>query len=741
MNPYRLPDILASEIDEYEKSVTSYLNKEIPGVKMKVIRIPFGCYEQRDNEKYMVRIRLPGGAITPSQLIGVAELARSYSSAPLHFTTRQDIQIHSVELFDTIAILRKLYSIGLTTRGTGGNTVRGISASWDAGCNPDHAFDVSPYAEELTTRLIAESDSWNLPRKLKIAFSGDKNDSAFATVNDLGFIAKTNRAGDPGFAVFIGGGMGSHPQTGIRIRDFIPAKDTGAYAQAVKRMFDKYGNRKDKRRARLRFVRETLGEEGFVTKFEEELALVIREGYAPLDIERMEKTTNPHFIVVPFFLGDCDPSIAISIAQVAMPLGDLSLRVLPTQNLLVRNIPENDTSVLRESLGELSMISEVPPVFGNAVACAGASTCKLGIGLSRDLLEAIKEKSQRDGSALLPEIQDVTIKISGCPNSCGQHATADIGFAGVAKRSGEHPYPAYALFVGARIRETLPELGRKIATIPARHIPEFVSALFGYISAKRARGEQFSDFAKRCEGDIAGLAERFATVPAFGQTPDFFKDWGANEFFSLAKRAEGECSAGLIDLIEYDLFSALAELQKYSESDGGQRSLIESVYSSARALLVAKGLEAKSQADALAQFRNHFIGKHIDPSYNQLLTNLEMKRPITCAEAESFFRAIKSLYERMDNSLGFPEIAPAIEAQANSRTQEHKDLRGVPCPLNFVKTKLALESMKRGDILEVLLDDGEPIDNVPGSVIAEGHSILKQERVGDHWLLAIERGE
>ncbi len=742
MRGYRIPESYYGEIDEYEKTVASFVRGDIPAVKMKTVRIPFGCYEERTGGKYMLRVRLAAGTITPAQLAGVANIAARYSQMPLHFTTRQDVQIHSLGLADTSAIIRELAGLGLSVRGSGGNTVRNVVASWDAGLSAEHPFDVSRYAEALTTRLIAERDSWELPRKFKAAFSGDETDSAYAAVNDLGFIAKRSDDGTAGFSVFLGGGAGAHPTVGIRIRDFIPARDVASYAQAAKRLFDRYGNRKNKHRARLRFVRETLGDHAFVRRFEDELVRVRESGYPELEIDAGERSPSGGYVIVPLFLGDCGIEEASTIAREAASFGTRAVRALPSQNLVIMNVPENETDALRARLRGSGVIRDMPSVFTNAVACAGASTCKLGICLSRNLLTAMYEASADSAHANPKLPDDLSIRISGCPNSCGQHALADIGFAGTAKRNGERQYPAYTLYAGADINGLNPALGKKLGVVPARRIPDFMSALSGLIAETLKDGERWASFVTRKEADIRGLALRFGPEQEGGTDDDFYMDWGTDEPFSLAKRSEGECSAGLLDLVEYDLArarEAIISAENAETETGAEALLSESVVASAHALLIAKGLEAKGREEVIELFRANFIGRHIGNEYDDLLSRVTGGGHVSAADAESILGAVKGLYERMDTTLAFPELEHRSEASPVSAVR--KDLRGVACPLNFVKTKLALDSMETGEILEILLDDGEPIDNVPGSVEAEGHTVVRREKAGGHWVVVIKKGE
>ena len=260
---YTIPDSLKTEIDELESKIQQFQNGRLEAAALKVHRVPFGVYEQRKDNTYMVRIRCAGGAMTPAQLRLVAELSQRHGADTLHITTRQELQIHDVELDKVVPIMRQLLPAGLSTRGGGGNTVRNITASVDSGVAADEVFDVSPYAFALTSRLVSEPDSWLLPRKYKIAFSNSSRDTARAAFNDLGFIART-RNGVKGFEVYVAGGMGTKPQAGHRLHEFVADSEVYLIAEAVKRIFNQHGNRKNRHAARLRFLWNRLGEAGFL---------------------------------------------------------------------------------------------------------------------------------------------------------------------------------------------------------------------------------------------------------------------------------------------------------------------------------------------------------------------------------------------------------------------------------------------------------------------------------------------
>jgi sulfite reductase (ferredoxin) len=241
---YIIPPTLPQEIDHLESLINQTLRGELEPSALKAHRVPFGVYEQRKDNTYMVRIRCTGGTLTPGQLRVIAQLSQQYGAHSLHITTRQEIQIHDVALENISPTIRRLLAAGLVTRGGGGNTVRNILISPESGVDPLEVFDITPYALALTSRLINEPDSWLLPRKFKISFSKSSADTAFATFNDLGFIAARKDEAQ-GFMVYMAGGMGSNPQTGHMVHEFLPESDVCFVAEALKRVFDKYGNRKN----------------------------------------------------------------------------------------------------------------------------------------------------------------------------------------------------------------------------------------------------------------------------------------------------------------------------------------------------------------------------------------------------------------------------------------------------------------------------------------------------------------
>jgi sulfite reductase (ferredoxin) len=774
---YEIPVSLPGEIDELESLIAKYVAGALDAASLKARRVPFGCYEQRKDGTYMVRARTAGGAVTPAQLRAIAAVCDKYGSDSIHITTRQEFQVHDVALENVIAVMRELLAAGLATRGGGGNTVRNIMVSPDAGVSPDEVFDPSPYAFALTSRLISEPDSWVLPRKFKITFSNSDTDTAYAQFNDLGFVAKIKN-GVKGFKVYVAGGMGTKPEVAHLLHDFIPASDTYVVAEAAKRVFDQHGNRKNKHAARLRFLWNQLGEARFRELYENELeklrrqnppAFTVSEDHAPLttpslapvEVETPEFETwkrryvtaqrqpGLHSILIPVFLGNLKTKDAIALADFLSGFGTDVVRATLGQNLRLRNIPGAYLGNVYQLVSGFSELSSAPSLLANSIACTGADTCKLGICLPKGALQAIARKLAKSGLDV-DQLADFKINLSGCPNTCGQHMVADLGFYGMVGRKGQVMYPAYGVVAGAVVSEGKARLATIVDRIGSRDLPDFVVDLLKIYIEKKSRFASFDAYVD-AEGaqDIRSICDRYREVPEFKDDKNYYYDWGAEEVFSLVGRGVGECSAGLFDLIEVDLKQidelgrALADGVSGDERDN---ALYQLTLSSARMLLVTRAIEAPTDAAVFASFSKHFIEAGlVDTRFEDVIKAAQSNDISALRASESEIRAlaqeIKKLYASMDNSLRFPaETTPKSGSAVMAPTAPvERDYRGVKCPMNFVKIKLNLSKMQKGQRVRVLLDDGAPIENVPRSVAQEGHKVLEQTKVGDHWAVLIEK--
>jgi sulfite reductase (ferredoxin) len=510
-----IPESVKEDTLNYRSQVKKFLSGYTSPVAFWAYRVPMGVYEQRVVGKYMVRVRIGAGLALPYQLERIAQLSKTYGSGIVHVTTRQDIQIHQVNIEDTPDVLEGLLEVDLSTRGGGGNTVRNVTACPRAGVCPKEEFDVAPYAIATAEYLLQDRSSFNLPRKYKIVFSGCSDDCAFASVADLGFFAHTKN-GVKGFSVYAAGGLGSNPAVAAKIEDFIEAKEVFEVAEAIKRLFDKYGDRANKHKARLRYVLARIGVEEFIKLYQEEREILKAHGlpfksptirdlntvYGVLEASDNagqkqanvlpEKITGRYTVQLWLRNGDIPADDLNKVGQIAARDGQGLIRTTQLQDILITSVAQEDIDKVNGELNNLSI-----NVFGSGnpkvVACAGASTCKLGLCLSRGLADAISEKLSKNNIRLPESI----IRISGCPNSCGHHYIADLGLQGRVKRVDGKLMPWYDVLVGATTVEGNAHLAERIGTVTAKKIPEILAKAFeaGKIKKEKLKNlvEQYSD--------------------------------------------------------------------------------------------------------------------------------------------------------------------------------------------------------------------------------------------------------
>lgn len=779
-NTYRLPDTLSGDITKFAKLAEGYVGKTVSATEFKAFRVPLGVYEQRKDDVYMARVRATGGVISPSQFLRLIEIGKEHKSDLLHLTTRQEIQIQNLSLDEVEAVLRELQREGLATKGGGGNTVRNIMVSEFSGIAEEETFDTTPYAIELTSLMVAEPDSYLLPRKMKIAFSSDENNIDYAAINDVGLVAQI-RDGKRGFRVYVGGGAGVRPSTGWLLFDFMPVEDLYILVKSLKNFFSAHGNRKDRNKARIRFIFYKLGEEEtirLIKKYFDEFKGVGKnlEVSQPKEVRpaynytpKVAPDTQDYItwkeryvikqrqegyvsVLLPVILGNIwlDERIAQlkKVLEFVGQFGEHTIRFTNTQNIRFRNIPEQALPELYSLVKYFDKEISAPAIVNNIVSCTGADTCRLGIALSKGLAAAIRKELLRSDIEL-DKLSDVSIHVTGCPNSCGQQLWTDIGFAGRPLRN-ERTYPGYQVFLGAS-RKKDPKLAEAVGVINARDIPKFLVRLFKYFLSV---GE--SDFSSYIQNEgrekVAELLAEYKDVPSFADDKNYYFDWGAEEIFTIAPRGKAECSAGLFDMINVDLDTINANRKILDEeTDGEKRSnaIYNIIFSSSRMLLVTRGLDPKTVEETYDLFIENFIdtgyvGERFKTIVLQARNDISVDFQPYKDEAIALADSVTELYNGMDDSLQFKKVEkekPGVISTAymSNEANRKKDLRGVLCPMNFVKTKLELATMQSGDILEILLDDGQPIDNVPGSVKLEGHTILEQAPVENYWKVVIKK--
>ena len=746
-----------NDIEKFARLANGYQQQTVSTTEFKAFRVPMGVYEQRKNEVYMARIRATGGVIKPEQLLRVIDIAKENGSNLLHITTRAEVQILNLQLDKMENVLRQLQEAGLSTKGGGGNTVRNIIVSEFSGIDKGEVFDTTPYAIALANAVVPEPDSYLMPRKMKIAFSSNDKFIDYAGINDIGFVAQI-KDGKRGFKVYIGGGAGSKPSVGWLWREFLPAEDLYALVKAMKKFFIDHGNRKDKYKARIRFIFYKLGKEETFRLideyFEKEKATLpspslLRACSPEHPLERKKGRESSPFkgelergfvsFVVPITLGnihlDDEEKVGAlkDLIRFVAQFGDDTLRFTTRQNIRLRNIPAEAQDELSKYIKRYVPENfSKPAVINNIVSCTGADTCRLGICLSKGLTNAIIKALEESGLDL-DLLQDARINVSGCPNLCGQPLWSDLGFVGKVLHT-DHVYPAYQVYVGANYTDS-PALAEGIGTISAYDTPKFVVDLVRKFS--EAKPQTFNSWLRSADGRATAeeLIAKYKDIPPFAEDKNYYFDWGSDEVFNVTKRGKPECSAGLFDMIQVDQ-DAIKEAR--------DKSAYDVIFHASRMLLVTRGLDPQDAAGVFDAFIEHFINTgYVDSAFKTLISQAKAEGnqgSYDNAKANALADAVIELYQGMDDSLNFKASPqPSHEGKGGGRDRL-KDLRGVLCPMNFVKTKLELATMQSGEVLEIWLDDGKPIENVPGSVKLEGHEILSQTQHTDgYWQVLIKK--
>ena len=839
---YRIPSTLNGDLDYTQSLIDQFKAGEIQAGQLKSNRVPMGIYEQRKNQHYMLRLRCAGGLVTPELLAKIAFVGHQLSTSHLHVTTRQEIQIHNVDIEDAIPALKKLEKVGISSAGGGGNTVRNMIVDDRSGLTADEEFDVYPYVEELTSRLIAEKDSFTMPRKYKVAIDTSVATGNYSYIADLGLQARI-KDGQRGFRVLIAGSAASNAHTGWEVFDFLPEKDLYRAAKALKNWFHKYGNRRNRHKARMRYVFYKYGTEEAKRLYLEEFEELKKDGSidfeapalplehhkpnfpplkAPTDFETWKhryahKQTNAEglkenlwYAYIPLRHGNNSTDFFAEVAEYLGNYGNDVIRFTKKEQIQVRNIPEEylpDIYAFFKKLGVYQV--DYPVVVTNLTCCTGADTCRLGICLPKGAIDAIA-KQLLNSDLNLDTIPDFELRMNGCTNICALATWGDLGFSGRVGRVGDDPYPAYTVWLPVKGKH---EIDLQQGYIAAKKIPAFVEDYLRDVIQEQANYADYYDYvAKRGAGFIKKLIAKYKEIAPFTEEPDTFYDFGDDEKFSLIKYGKAECSAGLFDIIEIDQDTIREKrkevdqllqdktLKESTSANQEQANKVEKllhdiVFSENRMLLVTRGLDPRTDEDVYQGFEKEFIGAGIIPQKFKVLTEKARNNNSLIAEKpliDELAQLLNDLYQNMDDSLQFKLSSDSSQTDAKDSKEKDnqkeksvksvcvsesknandksvssvksvgqkngseneekesaesaaispdvkKDFRGVMCPMNFVKTKIALTPMKSGQILEILLDDGAPIENVPGSVKGEGHTILSTEKIENYWKVLIRK--
>jgi len=761
------------DLREYEAGLAAFEAGRMSEEAFTPFRLQMGIYGQRQDGVQMIRVKLPGGRVTPAQLEVIADCIEDYAGQLdmpkfAHITTRQDIQSHFVALKDTPAFLRRLHAVGLTTREACGNTVRNVSACFLAGVCPSEYADVSVHAQRFAEHFLRHPLAQQFPRKFKVAFSGCATDCGLSGMHDIGFVA-TENDGRRGFQVWAAGGLSTQPVAAMLLEEFIEERELLVVGEALMRMHFKYSDRKRRARARMKYVMLQLGEDGFREEYQKQRAAIDKvhtrdraydeavwrkpSGGFPFNGNPVvDQHDENKAILLNVFRGDLTPEQCRTVSRAANAAGTEDLRVTPEQGMVISSVPEEKVQGVLDTLHVAGIQTEYARAIADIVACPGTETCRLGITSSRGLAEALQPLMAE--IRMDPELSGLRVKASGCQHSCGQHHIADLGFHGLAKKVEGHAVPHYQLHVGGSGRG-----GEHFAfatnPVPAKKAPEAGIAILQAYKVQRAAGESVHDWAARIGKDaINDVLEPFKAGE--GEVDGLMYDWSENEAFSTKDNKKGECAGAVLSMTdallseaEYELMLARAHADAMFWPEAAA-SLRRSAISTARAFLVPHGeapeqdgqvfglLAAKAQGDADVMDGFHAVQQALisidlaDPAPGVI--SLKEKHAAWLKLAAKRFAQVPAEVE------GPVQPAQTVEQNEGASGVAELDLTGVACPMNFVKTKLKLETMSAGSRLTVILDDGEPIANVPRSLEEQGQKVLEQSPISDtQWKIVVEK--
>lgn len=636
--------LVDKDILELGDKIAAFKDGKIPEDKFRSLRLARGVYGQRQLGMQMIRIKLPYGKVTSNQLRRIAQVSDEYSTGRLHITTRQDIQIHHVSLDRTPQLWSDLEKDDVTLREACGNTVRNVTASDNAGINPNELFDVTPYAEQVFQYFLRKPFGQELGRKIKIAFSSDDADDAFTFIHDFGFIPRIkiqDKLQVKGFKVLIGGGLGAQPFLAHVAYEFLPATEIIPFIEASIRIFDRYGERNSRNKARMKYLISKIGLETFLELVGSEKEAVQfelnRDQVKPLnDFETKEQTpleiadlftadlvynqwirTNVFpqkqsgylavYVKVP--LGDFYTNQARSLAYLLDSLNLPELRFTINQNIQIRGVKPEQLQTVYVQLEQLNLVESGYGGLTDITACPGTDTCNLGISNSTNVALELESFIGSNYPKLIEET-GIRIKISGCMNSCGQHGLAHIGFHGSSIKTKEGTLPALQVLLGGgKTGAGTGRIAEKVIKVPSKRVLKVVQTILDDYLQFHENDEEFNTYYDK-QGNTY-FYNLLKPLTDLGHVePEEYLDWGQNERFATAIGV-GECAGVMIDLVGTLFFDAEEKWISAQEALNESRYAdaiyygYAAVIHSAKAKLIEKGIRCNSQHGILTDFDIH----------------------------------------------------------------------------------------------------------------------------------------
>jgi len=674
--------IVEKDIIDLEKKIKLYYEGKIDEERFRSLRLARGVYGQRQFGVQMIRIKLPYGKVTSEQLHRISDVSDEYSRGRLHITTRQDIQIHHVSLDRTPELWAQLEKDDITLREACGNTVRNVTASETAGIDINEPFDVSPYAQALFEFFLRNPVCQEMGRKFKISFSGNDEDTALSFIHDLGFIAKL-KDDKKGFKVMLAGGLGSQAILANTLFEFISEEKIIPLTEAVLRVFDRHGERSKRARARLKFLVKEIGVEAFVKLVEEEQKALSYSVYE-IDAAKYETKINVSEIEIPKVIIDDNEAFELwkstnvigqkqegfSAIGIKIPLGDFftdkarlladlikkyaanELRLTLRQSILIRHVKNELLPFFYVELKKLGFAETGYNSTIDITSCPGTDTCNLGIASSTGITSEL-EKVLRNEFPQYAKNKDITIKISGCMNSCGQHSMAHIGFQGMTIKSGKLVAPALQVLLGGGVLGNGEgRISDKVIKIPSKRGPQALRSILNDFESNKSEKETFLDYYDK-QGEIYfyNLLKPLAETTNLVQND--FIDWGTDEQYTM-NVGVGECAGVVIDLVATLLFeseekieNALASLKLDQFSDSIYYAYT-SIVNTAKTLLLSEGKKTNTQAGIISQFDEVFADKiELETSFSEFVYQIKNNEP-SKEFAQKYVNDAQSFYKKVD---------------------------------------------------------------------------------------------
>ncbi len=640
-----IPPEITEEIDKFEQAVDDYLSQKISDSKFQRIRLQHGVYGQRQDGVQMIRIKIPQGGLTADQFEVIVGVCEDYSRGTCHITTRQDIQIHYVNVQKVPELMRRLAAVDITTREACGNTVRNVTACPYAGVAADEPFDVTPYARAFTEHFLRNSVCQNMGRKFKVAFEGCSEDHARLKIHDIGFQARV-QDGQRGFQVFTGGGLGATPRVADLFYDFMPVEEMIPFAEAILHLFDRHGERKIRSKARMKFLVKKFGFKKFKEMVEaERKSLQVDPQWNAYLQSINSETILPEHSAVGESAEETDEFFywkktnvrpqqheGYSIVDIRRVTGDMThdqarklialvrkytpgkIWMTIEQNMVLQWVHTEDLPALYRDLSSIDKVLPDALNLYDVTACPGTDTCRLGIAGSVPLAKVLEERLTAENGVVSKYKNDIRIKISGCPNSCGQHHLGNIGFHGGALPQGDHTLPAFQLMLGGWVNAEGTTIAQIITKIPAKNVPEATILLIKHFDANRKEGESFNDFYVRIgRSSIETLLSDLTHPPTYEEKPDFYTDWEDKQEFALQQGVVGECAGSPVSDTVPQLTDANPVLEQarallsHGEYEAATTKAYEAIAKIADTALYTKMVQTFEPHESIFAFENHFI--------------------------------------------------------------------------------------------------------------------------------------